>query len=163
MVEPLPSRSVTEKQDEFICTQLRANATSSHELIIKPNIWMQDFTDEDPEFIKRQNAEIIKLVRENEEKYRKLRNEKGFKTLGPGRLRKASIDLSYTPKKNTPAVFVITNDAELRKEILACYWEFCEHCAWCYEQWELGNYSVLWPPGAYAPVGIPHANFFAFD
>lgn len=164
MLKPLPCKSVTERQDRAICSELIAKSEISHQLVIMPNVWMSAFVeDNDPDTVRGYNQQIIKLIRENEASYRQERNEACRRTLGSTALKQAPIDRKYTPKKFSPAVFVITRNNELRKQIIAWYREFCNQCAECYQQWKAGNLFCQWPPGAYAPVGCPGVNVLQID
>jgi len=163
MVEPLPCKALTEKQDDFIYNKLKSRSKLSHELILKPNCWMEGlFPEDDPEIVKFHNDDIKEKIREKEKELRLERLVKGIKVKGANALKREAFDLKYRPKKYQNSVFVICRDVDLRKQILGWYREFCEQCAWCYEQWKAGNFRVKWPPGAYAPVGVPNVNLLEF-
>jgi hypothetical protein len=149
MINQLPDMAITRADDLAICKEWQDTATESHQLITHPNAWMKCFGITEPDQILEVNNQILKYLTGLEKNARDKRQEKKQKVMGKAKLKSRPIDMSYRPKKKSGRIFVYALDPELRKYLIRKYKEFCDLCAYCYDQWKMNNFQGVWPPGAY--------------
>ncbi|NDC37476.1 MAG: hypothetical protein EBZ48_05435, partial [Proteobacteria bacterium] len=152
MICKLPTRSVTEQQDRALTEKMRKLSVASHELTYYPNRWMARFGVTSSEEIQAVNDRILLRLRELEEQARTRRIQNGWKVMGANRLARQPLDLEKHEPPPSRRIFIYAIDPEIRTAMIAEYRQFCGICKACYEAWKLGDFSVLWPPGAYQPA-----------
>ncbi len=159
MIPKLPCRACTPQQDKFFTEKILAKCKKENELTIYPNAWMKAFGLKD-EDVERTNRSIEVMLREKEAKARLERVSKGWKTKGASSLAAQELSLAYQSKSTARRIFVYADDPDIRIEMIKRYELFCQECKRCYQCWKNGDYTVLWPPGAFRPAMPPTANWF---
>ena len=165
MISKLPQRSVTPRQDEHITSTLITKAgEKAVALELYPNAWMRPFGVQEGKEVVEHNEHILRWLRDYEESSRAKRKKKGLKVKGARSLSQEALDIKrYSPfkkKLKEVKIFVYALDKKLRQDMISSYDLFCEKCTKCYERWKIGDYSVLWPPGAFLPAMPPRMNCF---
>lgn len=160
MIPRLPARSVTERQDLRLCAMMRERVRHKHELKLQPNSWMERFGVTTTQEIGQVNRSIIAMVREHEEAARVERQSMNRKVVGVNKLRREPLTMDYRPKRDTRRLFVHAEDKALRIQMIKRYKDFCDRCRECYERWKLGDFTVVWPPGAFRPPQPSNANWY---
>lgn len=165
MIGRLPDGRINEQKDAEICRQLKELAKKyKHRLVIKPNAWMKPLKIPEAEVAKT-NRKILKQIREFEEKARKLRQAEGKRVMGAFQLKTEKLNMTYRPKnkENERTIAVYSVIKEVRIKMIEDYEAFRDQCAKCYERWKIGDYTVVWPPGAFLPA-MPHRyNCIQYD
>jgi hypothetical protein len=157
-IPKLSSPILTARQDEKLVRLLKARNNKLHELRRKPNAWMKCFgvaTDEETAEI---NNDIIKKLRDIEKEEAEKRAEKGWKVMGAAKLRSQPILAAHTPKKKDIKIFVMASDNQERMDAIEEQKEYCARCDECYECWKRGDFTVVWPEGAFKPPTPPNVN-----
>ncbi|MCB0310891.1 MAG: hypothetical protein KDD42_06640, partial [Bdellovibrionales bacterium] len=114
-----------------------------------PNAWMAAFPWLDPKEV---NEAIVQHVRDRESEYREIREEKKGSVIGARRLMLQPIDTPYYPKKRGRKMWCICSDVELRKMYIAAVKALVEQAREVYKRWKLGDYSLSYPIGLFAPA-----------
>lgn len=146
-----PGRSLTERQDRFLCNRILSQSKDMEKLELFPNAWMKVFGIEDHSQVARVNQMIRKRLDMFEEEAREKRLLEGRRVVGKERLKRQEILRPHTPKKRRMRVFVISSCIKRRIEYIRAYKEICTLYADCREKWNLGDFSVQWPPGTFPP------------
>lgn len=160
-ISALPKPSLTIQQDRFFTASLLHQAKQEHELVIEPNAWMRSFDVEDEEEVCEVNRKVSERLEEFESEAREERQEKGWDVKGARRLVTEPLDLQYESQSDSVKIVVYALCKEVRIAMLEAYREFCDSCQECYLRWRQGDYSVIWPPGAFIPPMPPAQNVFA--
>ena len=162
MIPRLPSRSVTPKQDNFVCEQMLTAARKRHVLEIFPNSWIALFIKAP------QEADVVQILercRENlqarEEDNCKRRARDAKKPMGKKRLREQPILAPHSPKKKSRRITVQSMHKDVRLQMIAELKRIAVRCRSAYLHWRKGEFSVPWPPGTFPPPLPPVANCFA--
>ena len=136
-----------------------------HELIIKPNGWLEPFLPEaSTQDVKEANDDVLQRIRNNETEFKEERLAKGIKVIGAQRLMRQSIKKLYPSDHLTSRhLSYMTDCNDDRLAWVQSYKEFCEACRVAYEAWKVGNYRVEWPPGSFRPAMPPTASHLTFD
>ena len=164
-IRRLPCNSLNRHQDRCFTEQMLEKADENHDLIIKPNGWIEPFLpDAAPEDIREANEDAIRQMRENEEQFKQERLGKGFKVLGAQRLMRQSIKKSYSSDHlSSHHLCFMTDNNKDRLEWVQLFKEFCKACRAAYEAWKIGNYRVEWPPGSFRPAMPPTTSYLVFE
>jgi hypothetical protein len=140
--------TLTEEEDKRLLAQLRSSdEVFEHDLVIKPLAWLELFGITDPKKVQAVRARVIRLVYQQEAKYRK---ERTRPVMGAQRLRSQQYFKQHTPAKRDRKVFVISSDPEIRKRIIAFVRHISQKCRVCYERMKQGL-PVRWPKGIFIP------------
>lgn len=159
MIEALPKLRLTRHEDHALAKALLSKAKSSHVLSVHPNAWMSVFGIVDLRDIEATNGGILRILAEYEEQARRKRRLEGRGVKGADRLLTEPISMSYVSKKEKRRIHVYSIDPERRKQLLREHQGYSTQCREAYRQWQLGNYSVEWPPGAFRPPMPINANW----
>ena len=152
---PMPSP----REDDNVVRLLRHRNKAKHQLVRKPNDWMRCFgvtKDEDAEKI---NTEIIAMLREREDKHANDRKKDNRTVMGVAKLTSQPILADHTPKKNDRRIYINTSVNEIRMKRIREHRHFSEECRRCYEAWKRGDFTVVWPEGAFKPPLPPNFNY----
>jgi REP element-mobilizing transposase RayT len=163
MITRLPCKGLSFVQDKYYTDKLLKKAKNSekHELIICPNAWMKCFGISSPEEIKAEREHIERILKEYESEALEKRQAKGWKVKGAIKLAEEAIDVDrYEPKGPVIRIFVYAACKKIRQKMICQYDLFCQLCVECYKRWKVGDYTVMWPPGAFLPAMPPRANWF---
>lgn len=155
ILKKLPTRSLTGKQDRYITQRFKDHCGESQELTIQPNAWMKAFGIIEPSDVFDTNLRIKTCIKLHEQHAREKRT---FNVCGPEYLRREPIMKSHTASQPGRKIFVISSCKELRISFIEKLRIFIDECKECYRQWKSGNFSVLWPPGAFRPSLRPAAS-----
>jgi hypothetical protein len=151
--------SLTEEEDKrFVSYLRRSEDVFEHDLVIKPLAWLKPFGITDPKRIEAVRARVIKLVYEQEAKFRK---ERTRPVIGAHGLRRQSYSQPHTPAKRQRKIFVICKDPEVRRRIISFVRQIAEKCRRCYEDLKQGL-PVVWPEGVFIPW-LPPKEFSSFS
>ncbi len=159
MIPSLPSRSVTSRQDKFLCEEMLKASKKKHSLKIYPNLWIK-------RFIKNPTAQkvesVCKEIKERIEgrEFENLKQrEKSHKTpLGVEMLRKQPLLKAHTPKKHSRKIFVQSQFKEIRIQLIQEMKWIDSLCRKVYRTWKRGDFRLLWPPGTFPPPLSPQAS-----
>ena len=164
-IHRLPCNSMNRHQDRCFTEAMIERTEEEHELIIKPNGWIEPFLpDASSEDIQEASDDVLHRVRRNEEEFKKERLSKGYKVLGAQRLMRQSIKKTYPSDHLTSHhLCYMTDRNEDRLEWVQLFKEFCRACHAAYEAWKIGNYRVEWPPGSFRPAMPPTASHYVFE
>ena len=154
----LSSPAPDDVEEARVCRLLQIRNKDQHVIARSPNEWMRYFGIEDPCEVRRVNERIIERLREMEAEAVVERKETGKTIIGAAALRKQPIMKPHTPKKRGRKVFIISSDEEIRVREIEIMGEFTVECRSCYDSWLQGDFSVVWPPGAFRPPLPPSAN-----
>ncbi len=158
-IPKLPSRILGDQPDRgFVKRLWKNNKKVIHTLERRPNEWMKHFGVADDEEAASLNADILLYLREKEEEAAIQRCQP---VMGARRLRSQPIMKEHEPKKRSRKVFVLASTASIRKKIISEFRAFCKECRLCYLACLRGDFSLIWPPGAFKPPLPPNANVLA--
>ena len=158
-IPKLTNYSLTTSQDRKLVMRLKnKNRSQSHILTREPNAWMKCFGVEFEEDIKDINDRIIKNLRIREKEALDIRAKEKKSVMGATALRTQPLMKPHTPKKNSIKINVLSSCNEIRKEAIKAFAQFCNECRRCYLAWKAGDFSVVWPPGAFKPPIPPLYN-----
>ena len=119
---------------------------------------MASFGVETDEEVSDINKEILETLRDKERDAAARRKAKGRGVMGARKLRQQPIMKDHEPKKRSRKIFVLASTLLLRKLVIREFREFCNRCRECYQKWLEGDFTVVWPPGAFKPPFPPNAN-----
>ncbi|MCB0317207.1 MAG: hypothetical protein KDD56_00515, partial [Bdellovibrionales bacterium] len=128
----------------------------------EPNAWMKCFGVQDDEEVYKINTKILDHLQTLEQLALEKRNLEGKPILGVEVLKSQPLLKSHKPKKKTNKIFVYTNCSKERNEEIKSFKLFCDRCKECYQKWKQGDFSVVWPPGAFKPPLPPNYNLLAY-
>lgn len=156
----LPSDDTLTEEDDrrFVSALQSSDDVFEHELIMKPLAWLELFGITDPKRIEAVRQRVIKLVHEQEAKYRAGRTRP---VMGVQRLRSQPYFKPHTPAKRDREIFVICSDAEIRKQIISFVRQTTDKCREFYESFKQGL-PVVWPEGVLIPW-LPPKEFSSFS
>lgn len=159
MIESLPCRSVTDRQDRLITERMRSKAIEKHELKIYPNQWIGLFIkNPTAENVNSINKRIVSLIRRKEAANAIRRQKAGKQVLGAKRLKAQILLKPHTPKKKGRKIFVKSIFREIRIKLISDMKHISALCKHAYERWKIGDYKAVWPPGTFLPPLPPRAN-----
>jgi hypothetical protein len=142
-------------QDKSIVAELRRSEDVFKETLeIRPLAWLKTFGITKKEQIERIRKRIIKMVYEQEEKYRLARTRP---VIGPEALKRQEYFRPHTPRKRERNIFVICGDPELRVKIIQSFRWISAKCRECYEKAKR-RVPAIWPDGVFLPW-LPPRNF----
>jgi hypothetical protein len=151
--------SLTEEEDRRFVSHLQCSEhVFEHDLVIKPLAWLEPFGITDPKRIQAVRERVIKLVYEQEAKYRK---ERTRPVIGVEGLRRQRYFEPHTPAKRERKIFVICSDSEVRRRIISFVRQIAQKCRRCYEDLKRGL-PVAWPEGVFIPW-LPPRGFSSFS
>lgn len=164
-IKPIPSRSLSERQDKFIYEKLlRASSGKSlFKLEVYPNAWMKIFKVKTEKDIDDVNRRIKERLRKLEEDARRKRQALGKGLIGKEQLKRQTILKAHTPKKRERRIFVVAASKEKRLAYIKMHDEVCRECAECYKRWKMGDFTVQWPPGTFPPSPTVRAAALVWD
>ena len=164
-IRRLPCNSLNRYQDRHFTQEMLERAEEDHELVIKPNGWIEPFLeDASPEDVQEATEHFISQVRENEREFKGARIAKGHKVMGAQRLMRQSIRKSHSTEHLAGRhLCFMTDNNEDRLEWVRQFEEFCDVCRAAYEAWKIGNYRVEWPPGSFRPAMPPTASHYVCE
>jgi len=148
-------RKLTPKEDLELVRTIREQNVGSHDLVREPNAWMSCFEVDDCAAL---NSRIIEAVRSNESKAVKDYRAKGKTPLGRRALCKVAIMKPHTPKKRDRKLFVLATVNKARIDFILTFKNFTAHCIECYQMWLGGDFTIIWPLGAFKPPMPPGHN-----
>lgn len=157
MIERLASPAVTREEDLSIVREWETQARDSHALVLQPNAWMKSFGIKTRKEVEETNEKVLRYHTGLELEAREKRGKKKKKVMGKKELRSQPLNLTYQSKKQSRRISNHSLDPELRVYLIEKYQEFCDACRRCYERWKLGDFSVVWPEGAFLPP-VPHTQ-----
>ncbi len=158
----LSSRYLTDSQDRgFVKLLEKKNKKGIHVLERKPNAWMECFGIESDEEVASVNRDILSYLGEKEKVAREKREGEGKRVMGARALREQPILKEHKPKKRSRKIFVLASTAAARKRVIRELKNFVEKCRECYQAWLQGDFTVVWPPGAFKPPLPPNASLLA--
>jgi REP element-mobilizing transposase RayT/uncharacterized protein YdhG (YjbR/CyaY superfamily) len=131
--------------------RLMNSSKDIHTFKIDPNAWMEAFNitlDIDKRAI---NDDIVKRVRKLEDEARVKRTKEGKSVMGAKRLNQALIDTNYLPERNGRKMWVVSDDAKLRKQLIAEIRALANTAREVYHKWKIGDYRDKFPLGMYPP------------
>ena len=160
-IPKLSSPTLTTKEDDKLVRLLKARNRKLHELIRKPNAWMKCYGTKTDKETTEINNEIIKKLREVEKEEENKRKEKGWKVMGAAKLRSQPILAYHIPKKRERKIYVMASDNQDRIDAIEEQKDYSDKCDECYECWRRGDFTVVWPEGAFKPPLPPNMNILA--
>lgn len=156
-IAPIPGRTLSEKQDNFITAKLIKAARRRHYLRLYPNAFMRAFKIQSPQEVQAINQSILFDIRRHEVGYVREREAQGRRTLGKARLRTTPILAPHRPSPRSRRVYVLSSLPELRTGfILKIKW-LNGRCRELYALLKAGH-TVAWPLGVFPPRCPPLAN-----
>lgn len=156
----LPCRALSPKQDAVFTDKLLSRTQTEHKLVLKPNAWMVAHGVSESSRVEEINTKIVNRLKAFEHEAREKRRLKGKRVKGASKLRVEPLDLRYKSKSTSIRIHVYALDERVRKRMLRHYDAFQQACEKCWKRWKLGDFTVLWPPGAFVPAAPPRANYF---
>jgi hypothetical protein len=152
----LPERNVLSAEEDTIMLEALQSSEDVFQetLEIRPLAWLQPFGITKKEEIERIRKRIIKMVYEQEEKYRLGRT---YSVMGAEVLKRQEYFRPHVPRKRERKIFVICGDTDLRTKIIQFVQGISAKCRECYEQAKRGV-AVSWPDGVFLPW-LPPRNF----
>ena len=161
-IPTLSSPILTARQDSNLVRLLRKrNSSKTHCLVREPNAWMCCFGIDSDEEVYKINRQILRLLRDKEAAAAEKRQSERKTVMGIFKLCSQPIMAPHTPKKRERQVFVITSIRELRVRAIENFRQFCVECRECFLRWKSGDFTAIWPPGAFKPPLPPNANLLA--
>ena len=143
------------KYMKLILESVIARVQRDSKVTLCHHTWMKMFKVRHSEEVKEINEKIHNYLRTLEYEAKEKRKKEKKKVPSLTSLRAMPIDLTYIPMKPSRRIFTYSLDTSLRVYLIEKYKEFCRTCMKCYDRWKLGDYSVMWPKGAFIPP-MPH-------
>ena len=157
-IPEVPSRDLSEKQDNRICALLKETNKKLEELTVKPHYWLTCFNTRSPEMVKEASERVMEKLRAHELDAREQRAARGLSPRGRKRLLQTPLMLEHTPKKYSRRIFIITTCNELRISYIKHVDVIWDQCRECYQRWKQRDYNFIWPPGTFPPCYPMSAN-----
>lgn len=151
----LSKQSLSLKAQEKLFDGLNEAASGEVMLYIQPDAWMSCFPElqtANPEHFKN---EIIHKVRKEE---RRLMQERKYPVMGAIALQLENIHKSFSPKKRSRRMLCMSTLIERRKTFIGWCRQLFSEGALIFQKWKTGDYTLLLPPGLFAPGGFLLAN-----
>ena len=144
-LEKLPRSIIEQKARKTLIDKLSKKPDRDvHEIKITPFSWTKNLEIS----VEEAKKQLVNGVRERESQLRRARE--GF-VVGVKTLKNRSIRQWHRPKKYGRRVLVICRNINFRKQLISSYRDFVEECRSVYERWKIGDFSLFYPPGAFAP------------
>ncbi|NLF26146.1 MAG: hypothetical protein GX589_10900 [Deltaproteobacteria bacterium] len=121
------------------------------EFRVEPDAWMKCFEIEDSDERARLNKLIVEQVKAREDSYRKRRIKQGKGVIGRNRLVAQGLDIRYRPEREGRQTWCICCDKQRRKEFIDWVKRLIEQAYDVYVRWRVGDYTLPYPLGLYAP------------
>ena len=121
------------------------------EFCVEPDAWMGCFGVRDPKEKARLNERIVEQVQAREDSYRERRIQQGKTVIGRKRLVAQGLDIGYRPEREGRQTWCICSDRERRKEFINWVKGLIERAYDVYLRWRMGDYTLAYPLGLYAP------------
>lgn len=162
MIRPLPSLTISQKQDRFLSAKLLEQVKVNHDLTVNPNAWMRCFGITEQLQITAINRQIQdRIIRQHSDlKVTRLRNN--IKVVGVNRLITAPISFEHQPKKKSRRIYVLSSDRTARIQYIGFIKRISALCRELYRRARLGE-LVQWPPGVFIPQLPPKASALGFS
>lgn len=155
-IRKLPTLKVNRELDRMYTEELLQKARKTHDLVVKPNAWMECFGIEDQK--DEINRNILERIRSNEKEYEEKRLREKRSPRGAYRLRQAGLSWEHAPKERRRKIFVLSSVTELRVRYIENLKKLSEKCRELYEMVLSGGSVREWPPGMFRPPLPPMAS-----
>lgn len=128
------------------------------EFIVEPFAWTACFQASENRAEDEVREEILQSIRRAEEEIGERRHKEKRGIVGAEALSKQDPYRKYKPTIFGRRVYCISTCAELRKQFIELYKDFCARCVQTWNNWKKGNLSASYPPGAFLPSRPPPAS-----
>ncbi len=146
---PRTKLSIADIQD--LTRRYKNGARKSHTLRVDLDGWFDSFGITDPKERRRINERIIELVRDEEARFRRAREQEQKTVLGAQRLALRPIDTPYNPKRRGRRSVCISEDKSLRKDRVVLVRSLKEKGDAVYQRWKIGDTGMKYPLGLFPP------------
>lgn len=146
-----PRFDLSEGQDLFLEQLFKERACDTHILVVESNGWFECFGEFTPEEMTETNREIIEAVRQFESKKSLEHKAAGVVPIGRKRLLKERLYEDHVPAQRGRQILFLASTREIRRKFALEFRAFSGQCAECFQQWQHGDFSVVWPEGAFRP------------
>ena len=147
----IPLGSQNERGYEQEAKRLLASSDRKETLTIEPNAWLEAFGIIDPKVQLRWNSLCLERVRKIEARASKLRKSKGTRPMSAFRHRNQKFDLNRQSIRSGKRSVCVSERKKDRREFMKHFWELVQKAKEVVKRWKLGDFSVPYPPGLYAP------------
>lgn len=148
-------KKLPEEQMDYEGYQREARRLSykkkKNRFVIEPNAWMKCFKIEDREEIKTINQRIVENLYKEEAKLNKFRALVGIRPLGARKLMETPVGTPYQPERKGRRSLCIGDSDQDRIDFILYIQGLFEEGREVFEQWQAGNFHVLFPVGIYPP------------
>ena len=159
MIPYMPEGFYSEHQYQCEVHKIRKLSTRSHTLRINPDAWMEAFGSYNEEDRKEQNELVLQLIELQEAKFRRLRQIEGRTVIGQAALRAAHLETQYLSKnRDGKKMWCICDDIDLRVRYIQWAKAIKQKARDVYERWKVGDFTLPFPPGVFAPTRPMLAN-----
>jgi len=126
-----------------------------HRLILEPYAWKSAFEESRNKSDEQLKEKIIQMVDEGVQKHAKRRKAEGKEVIGMTKLRESNIYRTFRSKEYRRQPICICSCKELRALFYEEYREFKEALKNAWQKWSRGDYTVIFPMGAFRPFCPP--------
>jgi hypothetical protein len=139
--------------------KLLSESTEQYSLNLTPNAWLDAFGITDKDEQQKWNDRIHARVQALEDRAAKVRKRKGHRVIGPERLRRAMFELTRRPKgRSGKRMWCLSESRKVRQHYISFLKGLMFSAREVARRWKLGDFSVSYPPGLYAPCMPRLAN-----
>lgn len=150
----LPDRVLGDRDYKRYVKVYKRLSKSKHTFTVEPDAWMEAFGISEAKEREEINNIIFSEIEKKEEHYRKLREKEGKGVIGAERLKQVPVGTPYTPERKGKRSYVLCDDIDLRKRILAAIKELIAEADEVLQAWRQGDFTKKYPPGLFPP-GMP--------
>jgi REP element-mobilizing transposase RayT len=151
MIKQLPYAALTINEQKAIVARYEEKSKSSNEFVLEPDAWMECFSGFTLKKLERLNQWNVTLIRQKEQKLKKIRTLQNKEVIGSTALRRQSMLKEYTPRKFSKRMICLGSDIEYRIRFISTFKAICDRAQEVYEGWKRGELHLKIPPGLFAP------------
>jgi REP element-mobilizing transposase RayT len=155
----MPEGFYTEHQYRCEVRKLKKLSTKEHVLRLNPDAWMEAFGITATEDREEENNLALELIQHEESEFRKKRQSEGKTVIGGAALRAAHLETQYLSKnRDGKKMWCICDDIDLRVRYIQWAKAIKQKARDVYERWKVGDFTLPFPPGVFAPTRPMLAN-----
>jgi REP element-mobilizing transposase RayT len=152
LLRPLSTHVLSQAQYAGIARSVKEKAKASHTFEVFPDDWMEVFGVTDEQHRREINKETMRRLRAREEMHERERLARGYGVIGAERLVAEPMNKPYLPaKRKGKKMWCICRDVEMRKRFIAEVKRRVRIAREVFKRWQIGDFSVEYPPGLYPP------------
>lgn len=139
------------REEKIVLKSIARQNTKELTFELSPYSWKHCFADTKDLSDEEVHKIMVSYIREVEKKHQEEFAKTKKLPLGREALRHQSMLKSYVPKKYGRKMICLSTFKELRMSFISKYKELSALAREVFERWKIGDYSIPFPPGLFAP------------